>query len=180
MINTKTTLKELAFIVGDHLSKEGVHALLVGGGVVSIYTDNKYESYDLDFISPDSYKNLTKAMGKLGFKTEGRHFVHPDTIFFVEFPGSILIIGDEYQEAYDSITFKNKSLKIMSPTQSIMDRLAAFYHWDDRESLDQAVMIAEAQPFSLNKVKTWSEKEGEPDKFLIFQERIRNIKKHSR
>lgn len=158
MISKETSLKELAFIVGDHLTKEGVHALLVGGGVVSIYTQNKYESYDLDFISPDSHKYLTAAMEKLGFKKKGRHFIHPDSIFFVEFPGAALIIGDEYQETYDSIEFEGKSLKLMSPTQPIMDRLAAFYYCADRGSLDQAVLIAENQPFSLDKVRTWSKK----------------------
>lgn len=130
MINKKTSLKELAFIVGDHLTKEGIHALLVGGGVVSIYTENKYESYDLDFISPDPLKDLIKAMNKIGFEQKGRHFTHPESIFFVEFPGTTLIIGDEYQDTFDSITFKNKSLKLLSPTQSIMDRLAAFDHPD--------------------------------------------------
>lgn len=172
MINKKTSLKELAFIVGDHLSKEGIHALLVGGGVVSIYTENKYESYDLDFISPDSRKDLIKAMEKLGFEQKERHFTHPNSIFFVEFPGSALIIGDEYQDTYNSITYKNKSLKILSPTQSIMDRLAAFYHWNDRGSLEQAIMIAQAQPFSMNKIESWSEKEGARDKFETFKNSI--------
>lgn len=169
MITKKTSLKELAFIVGDHLTKEGIHALLVGGAVVSIYTDNKYESYDLDFVSPDSHKDLLKAMEKIGFKKKGRHFIHPESILFVEFPGASLMIGDEHQKDYHSITSGKQSLKLMSPTQSIMDRLAAFYHWNDRGALDQAVMIAKAQPFSLEKVRIWSEKEGEPVKFKIFE-----------
>jgi hypothetical protein len=33
-------------------------AVLVGGAVVSIYTNNKYESYDLDFISPDDHVKI--------------------------------------------------------------------------------------------------------------------------
>jgi len=174
VINEETTLKELAFVVGDHLTKEGVHALLVGGGVVSIYTNNEYESNDLDFISPESHKDLVKAMGKIGFEQKGRHFMHPKSNFYVEFPGTTLIIGDEPQKTYASITFEDKSLKLMSPTQSIMDRLAAFYHWNDRGSLDQAVMIARAQPFSLEKVKSWSANEGESEKFKIFEAALKS------
>jgi len=176
VISKVTTLKELAFIVGDHLTKEGIHALLVGGGVVSIYTENQYESYDLDFVSPDSHGDLVLAMKKIGFKIKGRYFIHPETAFLVEFPGTTLIIGDEYQSTYHSITFEEKSLKLMSPTQSIMDRLAAFYHWNDRGSLDQAVMITGSQPFSLRKVKSWSEKEGEVEKFMVFEKLINSSK----
>ncbi len=33
------------------------------------------------------------------------------------------------------------TLKLPSPTQCVMDRLAAFYHWRGRQSLQQAVLI---------------------------------------
>lgn len=48
-ITSKTTLKELAFIVGKVLKDCSIDAVLVGGAVVSIYSDNKYESSDLRF-----------------------------------------------------------------------------------------------------------------------------------
>lgn len=177
MINDKTTLKELAFIVCDHLTSEGLDALLVGGGVVSIYTNNEYESYNLDFISNSSHKHLEASMKKLGFKKDGRHFIHPGSDYFVEFPGSTLIIGDEYQTTHNLLKENGKSLKILSPTQSIMDRLAAFYFWKDRTIIKAWSRLAKNQNYSIAKIKEWSTKEGELDKFKVFE---MGIKKQQR
>ena len=43
-------LKEFAILISDHLSRNGIDAVLSGGACVSIYTKNKYISYDLDFV----------------------------------------------------------------------------------------------------------------------------------
>ena len=53
MITKKTTLTELAAIVSDALEREGIIATLSGGSVVSIYTENRYVSEDLDFVTVD-------------------------------------------------------------------------------------------------------------------------------
>jgi len=51
LITKKTTLIELAAIVSDALENAGITATLSGGAAVSIYTDNRYESFDLDFVT---------------------------------------------------------------------------------------------------------------------------------
>lgn len=71
-INKKTTLKELALIVGKVLKDANIDAVLTGGAVVSIYTDNKYQSFDLDFITHSSYKELERAFEGTGFYRDGR------------------------------------------------------------------------------------------------------------
>lgn len=43
-------LAELAAYICTHLMKNGIKCVLTGGACVTIYTKNKYESYDLDFI----------------------------------------------------------------------------------------------------------------------------------
>jgi hypothetical protein len=63
MINTKMTLSDLAFIVYQALKDGGIDAVLSGGAVVSVYSKNKYESRDLDFISIDDKESIDKAMG---------------------------------------------------------------------------------------------------------------------
>ena len=30
----------------------------------------------------------------------------------------------------------------MTPTDSVKDRLAAYYHWNDQQALEQAIMVA--------------------------------------
>ncbi len=177
MINENTSLKDLAFIVSDQLDKHGVQAILVGGAVVSIYTNNEYESYDLDFCTLDSVEKIKGALLDLGFKQKGRHYIHPESPFFVEFPGAAVVLGNEYQEKYDQLTENGKVLKLLSPTQSIKDRLAAYYHWKDLQSLDQALMIAGSQKFSMESVRKWSLAEGEEEKFNNFKNQYKVFNK---
>jgi hypothetical protein len=49
-----------------------------------------------------------------------------------------------------------------------MDRLAAFYHWKDRQGLDQALMVARRQPVDLEDVERWSVAEGKVVEFAEF------------
>ena len=46
-IVAQTTREQLAAIVVSKLEEKGISAFLVGGSVVSIYTDNEYASKDL-------------------------------------------------------------------------------------------------------------------------------------
>lgn len=175
MIDDKTTLKDLAFIVSSQLEKHNISAILVGGAVVSIYTDNEYQSYDLDFCSLGSVHKIDASLLQIGFKKEGRHYKHPHSDFFVEFPGAVVVLGNEHQTDYDQLSVDGKTLKLLSPTQSIKDRLAAFYHWRDLQSLDQALMIAKNQKFSMANIKKWSVAEGELTKFEEFEKKLKEL-----
>jgi len=176
MIDKNTRLEDLAFIVSTKLKEAGVESVLVGGAVVSIYTLNEYESGDLDFISSAESKKIDEAMKCMGFEKSGKSYKSKKTDFFVEFPSGPVSVGDEVLTDFSEIKRKDLSLKLFTPTQSIMDRLAAFYFWNDIQSLDQAVLIACKQSFSLQKIKQWSLKEGEEKKFLVFKQRLRNTK----
>ena len=57
-INAGTTLQELASIVSQALVAGGVAATLLGGAAVSIYTNNRYQSQDLDFVSSAAHQTL--------------------------------------------------------------------------------------------------------------------------
>ncbi|MFT5659529.1 MAG: hypothetical protein ACI9TV_000150 [Sulfurimonas sp.] len=52
------------------------------------------------------------------------------------------------------------------------DRLAAYYHGDDEQCLQQAVWIAEQNEFDLESVKECSIKEDSVKKFEIFLDAI--------
>lgn len=95
-ISRKTTVAELAAIVSEALTGAGFEAVLSGGSVVTIYSENEYESKDLDFVTAEKIKDLESVMSKLGFqKQSGRHFSHPETEYFVEFPSAPLAVGSE-------------------------------------------------------------------------------------
>ena len=81
----------------EHLSKNNFDAVLVGGAVVSIYSEGAYESGDLDFIIQNlSKEKLPEVMSKIGFIKDGKNYKHPDCKhLFVEFPQGPLIIGED-------------------------------------------------------------------------------------
>ncbi len=95
-INSRTTLQQLAAIVSQTLENAGIPATLSGGGAVSIYTQNDYESNDLDFITAERRQNLSRALALLGFAlaSDERHFTHPETSYFLEFPAAPLAFGN--------------------------------------------------------------------------------------
>ena len=63
----KITLEQLAFIISNKLSEHAIDSILVGGGCVSIYSQNRYQSYDLDFITYEDMKKVEIALDELGF-----------------------------------------------------------------------------------------------------------------
>ncbi|MDP2228514.1 MAG: hypothetical protein Q8J78_13680 [Moraxellaceae bacterium] len=44
------SLVELAARVTSHLEQHGIPVVLVGGGCVSVYSENRYQTSDLDFV----------------------------------------------------------------------------------------------------------------------------------
>lgn len=76
------TEAELWRYVGWHLEGAGIRSVLVGGAVVSIYTEGLYQSGDLDLI-PDHYDrtHLPAALAQIGFLPgKSRYFKHPDCV----------------------------------------------------------------------------------------------------
>jgi hypothetical protein len=61
---------------------------------------------------------------------------------------------------------------MLTPTQCVMDRLAAYFHWRDRQALDQAIAVAASQSVDLETVERWSASEGHGAQFLYFLESL--------
>ncbi len=64
-------IKKLAAIISDHLKKNGIEVVLVGGACVSLYSKNKYISYDIDLITDSTLKTIIPILEELGFKNTG-------------------------------------------------------------------------------------------------------------
>lgn len=172
-ISSDTTREQLAAIVVGKLKQHGIEAVLVGGSVVSIYTSNKYASNDLDFISPAAHKRIAEAMSELGFSAKGKDFFHASTAFTVEFPTGPISIGDDEPVIPEgSMTLDGVEVKMLSPTQSVMDRLIAFFVFNDRQCLDQAVWIAESHPINMSQVEAWAKRERQEEKLHVFLKRL--------
>ncbi len=166
----RASLKKLAVLIASYLAQNGVETVLTGGACVSLYSRNKYQSYDLDFVLLDASqrKRVGPLLSEVGFRPDGRHFRHKDTKYIVEFLYPPLSVGEEPVRHPAEIRLGGGLLKLLSPTDCIKDRLAAFYHWDDRQALEQALLVAKDHPFDVKDVARWSKVEGMAAKFRMF------------
>jgi hypothetical protein len=173
------SLPDLAALVCDTCLKSGIDVVLSGGACVSIFTENKYVSYDLDFVlqTPVDRKKIRTTMEGLGFREDGRHFRHPHNPYIVEFLSPPLSIGEEPVREVQELRRGKMILRLLSPTDCVKDRLAAFYHWNDRPSLDQALLVFRDTKVDLREVRRWSVHEGMMDKYEQFREAIARTKK---
>ncbi len=76
-IDKDSTLEEVATLVCTRLEEDGIAVVLSGGAAVSIYCDNEYESYGLDFIPTGLARRVDRTMESIGFERRQRHWVHP-------------------------------------------------------------------------------------------------------
>lgn len=76
--------------------------------------------------------------------------------------------------AEGKININGINIKLLSPSQSIKDRLASFFYFHDRQCLDQAVMIFKNQNVSLEAIEKWAKNEGGEGlkKFNIFKKNV--------
>lgn len=170
----KIGIKQLAAFISVKLRERGIDAILVGGACVSIYTKNRYLSFDLDFVTHATLKDVAPVLAEVGFKRESsRHFTRLDCPFFIEFVAPPAAIGREPLKSENKLKTKLGTIILLTPTDSVKDRLAAFYHWNDPQALEQATMVAEAQEIDLREVKRWSKKEGHAEKYQEFLIRLR-------
>jgi hypothetical protein len=171
--------KELWEYVAVHLKRRGIDTVLVGGTVVSIYSQGAYHSGDLDFVKTSLFvTKLEESMNEIGFKKHGRHYIHPECRhIFVEFPsGPPLGIGEDNSIVPEEVEINGTIIKILSPTDCVKDRLASYIHFKANESLDQAVLVAKNQPIKLSSIKKWCKNEGAKWAFEDFLKLLKKEK----
>ena len=157
------SLSDLLGHVCSHLEKNGIRTVLVGGSVVSVYTQNKYESHDLDLATGADGQRLAAAMNEIGFFTKvkgGKELFHPDTDYYVEFVNPPIRVGGEDVSEVGTFSTARGAFRLLLPTDIIKDRLAAWAHWHDRQSLDQAVLVARDQKVDFEELERWATREG--------------------
>ena len=119
-IGSKTTLEELATVICTAMQVRGVQAVLVGGAVVSIWSNNVYRSRDLDFITTATHKLTDEVMAELGFrKGRGRHYIHPRTDWLVEFPAGPLALGKERITRWERKETAAGTIHLLGPTECV-------------------------------------------------------------
>lgn len=174
-ITARSSLSSVALQVGDALRRHGIRAVLTGGACASLHSGGTYYSVDMDFIllGHVTQATLDAAMGSVGFKRTGDRYLHPRARFYVEFPRGPLAIGGDYHITPVERRRGRARALVLSPTDSCRDRLAAFYHWNDRQSLAVAVSIALRNRVNLAAIRRWTVTEGAGSRFDEFLAELR-------
>jgi len=181
-INLKTcTEEELWKFIATELARNEIDVILVGGAVVSIYSEGAYRSGDLDFVINDFTRTKLDEVLKnnLGFEKHGRHYKHPEcNHLFLEFATFPASIGEDYQIEPALVESEEQTLKIFSPTDCVRDRLASYAFFNAQECLDQAVLVASRHPVDFSKIKKWCTSENIVTHYEDFTEKLKKTEGH--
>ena len=178
-LTSRSSLAEVAACVARALAHAKIRAVLTGGACATIYSKGEYQSSDLDFVlqSAIAAELLDDVMESIDFHRTGNRYEHPRTPFFVEFPAGPLGVGTDIDIRPVVTRIAGIGVKVLSATDSCRDRLASFYHWNDRQSLITAVQIARRRKVNLKKIRAWSKREDASDKFFEFLELLRQVRR---
>ena len=114
-------------------------------------------------------------MEKLGFQERGRYFASSDIELLVEFPNGPLSVGEELVKEVHEFKLATGTLRVISPTDCVKDRLCAFYFWNDQQGLAQAVLVTESQSVDLKEIKRWSKIEDKEREYEISKRNLLDV-----
>jgi hypothetical protein len=173
-LGRKATLGEVALRIGDALRKQGIRAVLTGGACAHLRSGGMHTSLDVDLVltSTPSQRELDAAMADLGFRRRRDRYVHPEVRYVVEFPRGPLALGADHAVRPVLLKKGRWATLALSATDSCRDRLAAFYHWHDRQALSVAVAIALRHPIRLTAIRAWSRNEGAASQCEEFEREL--------
>ena len=181
-LDARSTLAQVAVAVGDALRRHKIHAVLTGGACASLYTSGAGISDDVDFVLSGhvTRERLDEAMTAAGFKRRKEHYVHPGVPFYVDFPRGPLAVGSDLGVRPVRRHDRHGETLTLSATDACRDRLAAFYHWNDRQSCAVAVRIALENVVGLARIRRWSTEERATDKFEEFRRQLEKARQRRR
>lgn len=113
-----------------------------------------------------------EVIRSLGFESKGRVYAKPGVYYTLDFPPGPLAVGAEVLTRWDSLKEGDRVLHILRPTDCVKDRLAAYIHWRDESSLDQALAVARRQTVSLDEIGKWCSGEGGERHYAQFLARL--------
>jgi hypothetical protein len=165
MIDPDTSLIEGAFAVCTALDAAGFTAVLCGGSAATFYAPDAYMSADNDFVLTVelSRREISAIIAPLGFREQGRIYVHDAVGWSVDFPRGPLAIGREVVTKWSTERRNDQVLHVITATDSVRDRFMHYWAWNDYSGLVQAIAVAKAQPDHVDRdaFRAWTEAEIE-------------------
>ncbi len=114
---------------------------------------------------------------QFGFRQVGRTFASHQTPFTLDFPKGPLGVGEQAITQWNTVSRNLQELEVIRPEDSVKDRLAAYFFWNDYAGLSQAVAVATNTSIDFDEIKNWAMKEDESQKFADFQRRLETLDK---
>lgn len=170
---------EIAALIVETLANRGIDVVLVGGSCVCVWTNERFGSFDLDFVDMTytRRKAIATALADIGFVPKGstKYFEHPDCVWSIEFPTAPLAVGHEQigSERVASLDTPMGTIRLLSPTDTIKDRLLWWYLERDRQCWEQAVDIARNHKVVWSDLKAWHSGEGYTEHLANFREALK-------
>ena len=124
-------------------------------------------------------RKVKNALLEIGFVEKQKYFKHKNCFWLIEFVSPPVAIGQESIQEFDHVETPLGTIKLLTPTDSVRDRLASFYYWNDKEGLEQALDICFQQEIDFKEVEKWSINEGQEEKYQIFKKRLQQPVKNS-
>ena len=163
MISRGFSLIDGAFAVCTALDAAGFTAVLCGGSAATYYAPDAYMSADNDFVlTVDASRHeIATVLAPLGFRAQGRIYVHDAVTWTTDFPSGPLSIGRDVLSAWATVRRGDELLHVITPTDSVRDRFMHYWAWNDYSGLVQAVAVArgQLQHVDLDAFRAWTEAE---------------------
>ncbi len=178
MISKRSTLIDVVFAICTELERRDLTVVLVGGSAATYYAPQAYQSSDADFVAQflvdrQREKDVIAGMASLGYRLNGNTFEHEHgSPFTVEFPKGPLAIGGDLLTDFNTVKRGKEILHVIKPADSVRDRLAHYYFYNDRTALRAAVSVAQAVSdlIDLAAIEAWSRREDNSEKFADFRD----------
>ncbi len=136
----RASLIEVAAQAAQCLERAGIPVAVVGGSAITAYAPKVYTSKDIDFaaIKGARRREFAQAVGELGFRATGRDFVHPQSPFSLDLVADTPYVDQRPITKFSTIKTRFGPVRVYTFEDAIADRIAAFLHWGDSQSLDVA------------------------------------------
>lgn len=158
------TEKEVWEFAAVHLKRGGVETVLVGGAAAAVYSEGAYRSGDLDLVKESysvPYSTVEEILRGIGFTRQGKHFAHPRCRhIIIEFVSGPVAVGEDTDITPERHAAHGTTIKILSPTDCIKDRLASYIFFKSRDALEQAVLVARRNRHDTAAIRRWCASEG--------------------
>lgn len=173
-LTAQSTLTDVAFVVCTALSRRGFVAVLTGGSAATFHAPEAYVSRDLDFVLTLRGQHGERALRDIGFERTGNFYRHPEAPFALDFPPGPLAVGEDLITRWDTHRRGDEVLHVLTPQDSVRDRLASWLFWNDLNGLEQALAVhfAHETGVSLDALRAWAQRENQARQFEAYEQRF--------